>query len=117
MTTSLLQSPLWKRVQEADRRRVFYIKNCLIIKYALPFRKSWLYSPHPAIADEKQFKTLIPSITQLAKKEAAIFLKIEGIHELRITHFPPARRVRAGELLITNKTIKKNNSNAIIRNS
>lgn len=74
-----LQSQLWGKVQEADHARVFYIENCLIIKHSLPFGKSWLYSPRPTIANEKELNELAHKVAALAKQEKAIFWKIEGI--------------------------------------
>src|SRR3989338_11232071 len=77
--SELLQSRLWGEVQETAGRRVFYVKNCLIIKHALPFGKSWLYSPRPIITDEKKLNELAHKIAAIAKQEKAIFWKIEGM--------------------------------------
>jgi len=85
--SELLQSPLWGQVQTSAGRRVFYVKNCLIIKHALPFGKSWLYSPRPIITDEKKLNELAHKIAAIAKQEKAIFWKIDGIPKLRITNY------------------------------
>ncbi len=81
MITPLLQSFLWAQVQEAAGRRVFYIENCLIIKYTLPFGKSWLYSPRPIIKNEEKLNELAREAAQIARKEKAMFWKIEGIQD------------------------------------
>ena len=85
--SELLQSPLWGQVQTSAGRRVFYVKNCLIIKHALPFGKSLLYSPRPIITDEKKLNELAHKIAAIAKQEKAIFWKIDGIPKLRITNY------------------------------
>lgn len=78
----LLQSPLWARVRESDGHKIFYTGQCLLIKHTLPFGLSWLYSPRPAIRDEEQLKPLIQSVAAIAKRENAVFWKIEGIDPL-----------------------------------
>lgn len=75
----LLQSPLWGNVQEAEGRRIFYVDRCLLIKHPLLLGFSWLYSPRPAIHEEEQLKELIPSVAAIAKKENAVFWKIDGL--------------------------------------
>lgn len=77
--SELLQSPLWGKTQEADGRKIFYAGQCLIIKHALPFGKSWLYSPRPEIKTEEQFTEIAGEIAKIARTEKAIFWKMEGI--------------------------------------
>lgn len=83
----LLQSPLWGEVQESDGRKIFYTGQCLLIKHALPFGLSWLYSPRPAIRDEEKLKTLIQSVAAIAKRENAVFWKVDGVKKLKITNY------------------------------
>lgn len=97
---SFLQGFEWGLFQESLGRRVFrlaisHIAQALVIKYNLPFGKSYLYSPHGPIIEPKPaignptcdehsrtiniFKTLSKEVKKIAQKEQALFWRIDPI--------------------------------------
>ncbi|HLC38874.1 MAG TPA: peptidoglycan bridge formation glycyltransferase FemA/FemB family protein [Patescibacteria group bacterium] len=88
---SFLQSWEWGDFQESLGNRAFRLKIiendkiiaiALIIKHKLPRNLSWLYCPRGPVLgirnwDLKIGQALFAKIAQIAKKEKAIFLKIE----------------------------------------
>lgn len=77
MNQSFLQSSAWARFQESLGRKIFWLENKLVIKYALPLGLSYLYSPRPHFAKKETFKDFLNEAGRLAKKENAIFLRLE----------------------------------------
>ncbi|TSC93119.1 MAG: femAB family protein [Candidatus Berkelbacteria bacterium Licking1014_85] len=72
-----LQSQQWQQFQEAYGRQCFRIDGILVIKFPLKFRLSWLYCPMCKL-QTISYQLLV----DLAKKENAIFVKIEPIREI-----------------------------------
>ncbi len=89
---SFLQSFEWSQFQESLGRQVFrlaipHVAQTLVIKYKLPFGKSYLYSPHGPIIDTDiflknsvaAFKILSKKVREIAQKEKAIFWRMDPI--------------------------------------
>jgi len=79
---SFLQSSAWLDFQKSLGRKVWQIKGVNVIKHNLPFGRSYLYSPRlrPAERDfggQARFEEFLTKIKKIAKKENAIFFKIE----------------------------------------
>jgi len=88
---SFLQSFEWGDFQEKSGKKVFYVKSddavALVIKHKLPF-KSYLYIPYgPCFKNENALKGLFQQIGELAKKEGAIFLRVEPHSSFDISIF------------------------------
>jgi len=81
---SFLQSSAWMNFQKSLGRKVWQVDRINIIKHNLPFGKSYLYSPrgkdnflpHAGMA-RGLFESFLEKIREIAKKENAIFFKIE----------------------------------------
>jgi len=95
---SFLQSFEWSQFQESLGRRVFrlaipHVAQALVIKYKLPFGKSYLYSPHGpmvkckmqnakckmTIQNSKSLKLILRAIKKIAKQENTIFWRMDPI--------------------------------------
>ena len=79
---SFLQSSAWADFQKALGRKIWQVDSINVIKYNLPFGKNYLYSPRlrpPAagFGGQARFKKFLDKIREVAKKENAIFFKIE----------------------------------------
>jgi len=83
---SFLQSWEWGEFQKSVGRKTFYLKGdgwqTLVVKHVLPLRKSYLYCPRgPVILsgtkDLSRMRDFLNEITKLAKKEKAIFVRVE----------------------------------------
>jgi lipid II:glycine glycyltransferase (peptidoglycan interpeptide bridge formation enzyme) len=81
---SFLQTKDWANFQETFGKKVFWIDDKLVVKFDLPLGKSWLYAPRVEFKTQSsKFKTqeeelFYKELTKLAKKENAIFVKIES---------------------------------------
>ncbi len=96
---SFLQSSEWAKFQESLGRKVWLLKDdfgqILVIKQGLPFNKSYLYSPRTNIRHWlsndglASFRKSLEKIKEIAKKEGAIFFKIEPEieNDLKIREF------------------------------
>ena len=79
---SFLQSSAWADFQKSLGRKIWQVDSINVIKYNLPFGKNYLYSPRlrpPAagFGGQARFKKFLGKIKEIAKKENAIFFKIE----------------------------------------
>jgi peptidoglycan pentaglycine glycine transferase (the first glycine) len=77
MEKSFLQSKEWLDFQKLLGRKTWQIEGISTIRYNLPFKKSYLYSPRC----EGKFlsEKFLNEIKNIAKNENAIFLKVEPI--------------------------------------
>ena len=71
-----LQSPEWEKFQQSIGREVYRIEGVLVIKLPLIFNKSYLYS-----AGTPDIWRAMDLIKALAKKENAVFLRVEPMAE------------------------------------
>lgn len=72
---SFLQSNLWAEFQKKLGRNVFDVQGIKIIEHKIALNKSFLYSFGVSVIDN--FENFINKVKEIAKKENAIFLKIE----------------------------------------
>jgi lipid II:glycine glycyltransferase (peptidoglycan interpeptide bridge formation enzyme) len=72
---SFLQSDQWAKFQNSIGRKTLKIDGIYVIKYNLPFGKSYLYSPR--CVGNFISENFINKIKEIAEKENAIFLKVE----------------------------------------
>lgn len=103
---SLLQSSLWASVQQAAGRSVFTLgenDQHLIIKHSLPFGRCWFYSPRLDVS-AADFPALVNAAAALARKEKAIFWKVELLNSwVRASSpHPETRTERLTQHLIKN---------------
>jgi lipid II:glycine glycyltransferase (peptidoglycan interpeptide bridge formation enzyme) len=79
MEKSFLQSNNWLDFQRALGRKVWQIEGISIIKHNLPIGKSYLYSPRLRLnfGGQARFEEFLSKIKEIAKKENAIFFKVE----------------------------------------
>jgi peptidoglycan pentaglycine glycine transferase (the first glycine) len=77
---SFLQSDQWAKFQNSIGRETFKIDGINIIKHNLPFNKSFLYSPK--VNPIEDFEDFVKKIKEIAKKENAIFFKLEPQEEI-----------------------------------
>lgn len=92
-SAELLQSQMWGAVQKAEGRRVFFVgifdekgalnAVCTVIRHSLPFGMCWLYSPRPVMREDTHWQDVLIFVEKIAKRESALFWKIEGIGEVR----------------------------------
>lgn len=75
--SSFLQSQNWLKFQESLGRKVWQVDSINIIKYNLPFGKSYLYSPR--CRGNFLSDSFLKKIKEIAKKENSIFFKIEPV--------------------------------------
>ncbi|MBI2448255.1 peptidoglycan bridge formation glycyltransferase FemA/FemB family protein [Candidatus Microgenomates bacterium] len=73
-TDNLLQSKRWAEFQKALGREVFWIEDALLIKNNLPKNKCYLFCPW---GPEKLNQDFLFKAKLLAKKEKAIFIRVE----------------------------------------
>lgn len=72
---SFLQSKAWVDFQKSLGRKVWQIDSINVIKHNLPFGKNYLYSPR--CGGNFLSKDFLKKVREIAKKENAIFFKIE----------------------------------------
>jgi len=80
MSKSFLQSPEWLAFQNSLDRKTWEIEGINTIKYNLPFKKSYLYSPRlrpPDFGGQARWEGFLTKIKEIAKQENAIFFKLE----------------------------------------
>jgi len=99
---SFLQSSDWLDFQKALNRRAWNIDNVNVIKYLLPFRKSYLYSPRCKFLSE----SFLNKIKELAKKENAIFFKVEPENDFNKKNFKKSLSIQPKKTLILDITKK-----------
>lgn len=80
ITESFLQSAAWEKFQQSIGRRTWRADGNLVIQHDLPRGFNYLYSPRP----ESVTSSWLSGVEEIAKKEKAIFLKIDPT-----SHFPP----------------------------
>lgn len=76
MEKSFLQSEEWADFQKRLGRNVWQVDGINVIEHVLPKGKTYLYSPRLRPA-ERGFENPLSKVKEIAKKENAIFLKIE----------------------------------------
>lgn len=75
MEKSFLQSNKWLDFQKSLGRKIWQVENTGIIKYNLPFKKSYLYSPR---CEGKFFsEAFLKKIKEITKQESSVFFKAE----------------------------------------
>ncbi len=77
---SFLQSDIWADFQKSLNRKTWRVDEVLVIKHNLPLNRNYLYSPHPYFLNfggQSHFGEWLEKIRRIAKKENAIFLKLE----------------------------------------
>jgi len=74
---SFLQSNEWLELQKAIGRKAWQIDSFNVIKHNLPFKKSYLYVPR--CGGNFLSEQFLNKIKEIAKKEQAIFLKVEPL--------------------------------------
>lgn len=75
MKKSFLQSSEWADFQKRLGRNVWQIDGINIVEHKFPLNKCYLYSPRPDLLQDVD--RFIKQIREIAKKENAIFFKIE----------------------------------------
>jgi len=77
---SFLQSDIWADFQSSLNRKTWRVDDVLVIKHNLPLHRNYLYSPHLyflSFNEQSRFGEWLEKIRIIAKKEDAIFLKLE----------------------------------------
>ena len=80
MEKSFLQSNQWLDFQKSLGRKIWQVGEIGVIRYNLPFGKSYLYSPRLRPLDfggQPRFGEILVKIKEIAIRENAIFFKIE----------------------------------------
>jgi lipid II:glycine glycyltransferase (peptidoglycan interpeptide bridge formation enzyme) len=77
---SFLQSDEWLDFQKKLNRNVFNVQGVRTIEHKIALNKSFLYSPR--IGAIENFEDFIKGIKEIAKKENAIFFKLEPQEEI-----------------------------------
>ncbi len=103
MEGSFLQSREWEEFQRAVGRRVWRIDDTLVIRHELPLGMNYLYCPRPLPESTKHEarSTIFEKITEIAKKEKSIFLKIDPMVSIEVSGL----RFRASESLQPRQTV------------
>lgn len=103
---SFLQSTAWLDFQKSLGRKVWQMDSTNIIKYNLPFGKSYLYSPHC----EGNFLSegFLKKVKEIAEKENSIFFKVESIDinrgNLQKSEFKKSSNIQPQKTLILDVT-------------
>jgi lipid II:glycine glycyltransferase (peptidoglycan interpeptide bridge formation enzyme) len=80
MEKSFLQSNQWLDFQKSFNWKVWRVGEIGVIRYNLPFRKSYLYSPY---CESKFFsESFLEKVKEIAKQENSIFFKAEPLDSL-----------------------------------
>lgn len=95
MNDNFLQSQPWADFQKALGRKSWIIKTenieGLVIKYSLPFKKSYLYCPYGPIFYEKNYevklRSFLDEVKKIAKQENAIFFRCDPKIDLKLEDF------------------------------
>lgn len=96
MNSNFLQSPQWMRFQQESRRKCWRIGNeewqGLVIKYVLPFKKSYLYCPYGPFVksdfvDKIKPHKFLDEVEKIAKQENAIFFRCDSRISLGLENF------------------------------
>ena len=77
---SFLQSQEWADFQKSLGRKVWQVELINVIKHDLPLGKNYLYSSHlcfSSFGGQAYFESWADKIKKIAKKEKAIFLKLD----------------------------------------
>ena len=85
MSKSFLQSAAWENFQISLGRKILWCSEKLVIKFPLPLGLSYLYCPRPDFDSEHSLNEFITEAKKLAKKENAVFLKLEPDLENNLT--------------------------------
>lgn len=104
MTGAFLQSKEWEAFQQAAGARTWRVEGVLVIARALRFGFSYLYAPRPRSMGQEFFLR----IGELARRERAVFLKIDPREELPAvrepTHTSRALQPRETTIVDLNKS-------------
>jgi lipid II:glycine glycyltransferase (peptidoglycan interpeptide bridge formation enzyme) len=83
-------------------RKVWRVDSTLVVKHDLPFGKSYLYAPQ--CGADFLSKSFIKKIKEIAKKEGAIFFKIEPSKETKKTTELKKLGFKKGQIIQPDKT-------------
>ena len=75
---SFLQSDVWAEFQEKLGRKVFSVQGIKTIEHKIALNKSFLYAPR--VEAINNFENFVKEIKNIAKKDNAIFFKLEFAH-------------------------------------
>jgi len=86
---NLWQHPSWAKFQESIGRKTWLLKgdhaSALVVRHPLPLGFCWLEIPRgPLFASSKTGEALLGQVTDLAKSENAIFVRLSPCEELKI---------------------------------
>lgn len=85
MEKSFLQSNQWLDFQKSLGRKAWQVEEIGIIRYNLPFGKSYLYSPR---CEGKFFsESFLKKVKEIAKQENSIFFKVESQNNIDLKRF------------------------------
>jgi len=100
---NFLQSREWARFQEELGRKTYWIDNILVVRHNLPFAKSYLEIRRADLNKEQ-----LNRVDQLARREKAIFLRLEPLTNLPDNNFLKTRSYDPEKTLVLdlNKTEK-----------
>lgn len=92
MEKSFLQSEEWADFQRKLGRNVWQIDGINVIEHVLPKGKTYLYSPRLRPAErgfggQARFENFLSEVKEIAKKENAIFLKIDLQDQIDLTKY------------------------------
>ncbi|TSC69309.1 MAG: Methicillin resistance protein [Parcubacteria group bacterium Gr01-1014_66] len=79
---SFLQSRAWEELQRQEKRHVWRIRDMLIIRHPT-LLGAYLYAPHPHFRDEAHERLFFQDVSVHARREGALFLRIDPFDELR----------------------------------
>mgnify|MGYP001564153478 CR=1 FL=1 len=100
---SFLQSKNWANFQKTLGRKVFEIGGTHLIKYNLPFEKSYLYVPAGPQFPISNFQ--FPKLKELAKQENAIFVKADPMEDMVAKSLVEQGFKRSLKLMNPHKTV------------
>lgn len=117
--SQFLQSGYWAEFQSSLKRPVWQylvkdqdkvISSMAVVKYPLPFSQCYLYLPRgPLVLKDNQeaYESLLNKLKELAKKEKAVFIKIEPVSKdqslanfLKVKGFKKTRTVQPANTLM-----------------
>ncbi len=75
--SGFLQSNSWEEFQKSVGCKVWRIEGVLVVKYPLPLGKSYVYIPRCLLEDIDRWKKLIGEVSNIARREGAIFLRTD----------------------------------------
>lgn len=99
---SFLQSTIWMDFQKALGRKVWQVGSVNVIKYNLLLGKSYLYAPR--CGENFLSDDFLKKIREIAKKENAIFFKIELLRQAQGRPFRKSTNIQPRKTLVLDIT-------------